>query len=267
MIHSAAGVALPSGGLVRHPPFRAPHHSATLVSMVGGGTAAMRPGELSLAHRGALFLDELGEFAPAVLDGLRQPLEDGVVRVSRARATVTLPADVLLIGATNPCPCGGGGPGACCCGEAAKARYLRRLSGPMLDRFDLRVTVGRPSGDDLLSAPTGEHSDVVAARVLAVRARSMHRIGDLNRTMTGAELDDLAPLTARSRSVLQRELDLGRLSGRGLQRVRRVACTLADLEAVHADRPEAPTLSIEEHHVALAIQLRHALGPVRAVAV
>jgi magnesium chelatase family protein len=266
MVHSAAGVALPPGGLVRHPPFRAPHHTATLVSMVGGGTAALRPGELSLAHRGTLFLDELGEFAPAVLDGLRQPLEDGVVRISRARASVTLPAEVLLVAATNPCPCGGGAPGACECGEAARARYLRRLSGPMLDRFDLRVAIGRPPGDTLLAAPAGEGSAAVAARVALARGRARRRSGDLNRSLTGADLDRLAPLTRPARSMLQRELDLGRLSGRGLHRVRRVACTIADLEAVSAQTAETPELELDDRHVALALQLRVALAAGRVAA-
>ena len=165
MIHSAAGVALPACGMVRQPPFRAPHHTATLVSMVGGGTPSMRPGEISLAHRGTLFLDELGEFAPAVLDGLRQPLEEGVVRISRARASITLPADVLLVAATNPCPCGGGAPGSCRCGDAAKGRYLRRLSGPMLDRFDLRVAVGRLPGESLLDEQPSESTAAVLLRV------------------------------------------------------------------------------------------------------
>ena len=266
MIHSAAGVGLPPWGLLRQPPFRAPHHSSTLVALVGGGTATMRPGELSLAHRGVLFLDELGEFAPTVLDGLRQPLEDGVVRVSRARASVTLPADILLVAATNPCPCGGGAPGACECGETAKARYLRRLSGPILDRFDLRVAVGRPTGEALLAAPSGESTTVVAARVLEVRSRSMRRVGGLHRTLTGAELDRVAPLDAGTRALLHRELDLGRLSGRGLVRVRRVACTLAELDAVAEDDAVTERIAVTERHVALALQLRHALAPSRVVA-
>ncbi len=122
-----------------------------MVSLVGGGGAYMRPGELSLATHGVLFLDELAEFIAPVIDGLRQPLEEGVVRVSRARASVTFPAKVLLVAAMNPCPCGEGGPpGACPCNEAVRHRYVRRVSGPLVDRFDLRVPVMRPSVDDLL---------------------------------------------------------------------------------------------------------------------
>ncbi|MHB8669759.1 MAG: YifB family Mg chelatase-like AAA ATPase [Acidimicrobiales bacterium] len=138
-IHSAAGMALPPDGLIVRPPLRAPHHAASTVSLVGGGTAAMRPGEASLAHRGVMFLDELGEFPPTALDALRQPLEEGVIRVCRARGTVLLPARFLLVAATNPCPCGGGddatGDLGCRCTEAARARYERRFSGPLLDRF------------------------------------------------------------------------------------------------------------------------------------
>src|ERR1019366_4994937 len=125
--------------------FRSPHHSASMVSLIGGGTARMRPGEISCAHRGVLFLDELAEFPTDVLDTLRQPLEDGRVLVCRARASVTFPARFLLVAAMNPCPCAGdGSPGSCRCSEGARARYASRVSGPLLDRFDLRVTVERP---------------------------------------------------------------------------------------------------------------------------
>ena len=252
MIHSAAGVPLPPNGLVRHPPFRAPHHTASLVSMVGGGTVALRPGELSLAHRGVLFLDELGEFSPMVIDGLRQPLEDGEVRISRARASVTLPSRVLLIAATNPCPCGGGSPGSCDCGEAAKARYLRRLSGPMLDRFDLRLAVGRPPVEALLDTQPAESTADVRARVLRARQMAERRQGVLNAGLSPAELDEVAPLGAGARALLRRQLEEGRLSGRGLHRVRRVARTVADL---HDWGPE-----IGEQAVVLALALRSALA-------
>nr|MBA2626186.1 YifB family Mg chelatase-like AAA ATPase [Acidimicrobiia bacterium] len=160
--HSAAGVALPADGLVRRPPLRAPHHSASLVSLVGGGTSLLRPGEASLAHAGVLFLDELAEFKADALDALRQPLEEGVVRVSRARAAVSYPARFLLVGAMNPCPCGEGRSGACRCSDGARARYARRLSGPLLDRFDLRLDVARPDAGDLLSGARGESSADVA---------------------------------------------------------------------------------------------------------
>ena len=133
-MHSAAGALDPAKLPIVAPPFRAPHHGASAVSLVGGGARSMRPGELSLAHKGVLFLDELGEFAPAALDGLRQPLEEQEVRVVRAHATAVYPADVLLVASMNPCPCGeSGAPGACRCSEAQRSRYHRRVSGPLLD--------------------------------------------------------------------------------------------------------------------------------------
>jgi magnesium chelatase family protein len=259
MVHSAAGVPLPPGGLLRAPPFRAPHHTASIVAMVGGGTAALRPGELSLAHTGVLFLDELGEFSPAVLDGLRQPLEEREVRVSRARASVTMPADVLLVGATNPCPCGGGRPGQCECSEAARARYLRRLSGPLLDRFDLRVSVERPGVDELLAIEGGESSATVRTRVDDARRRAATRGVVANGMLPAAALDDLAPLTPSARQLLRSELERGRLSGRGLHRVRRVARTLADLDGDHD--------TIDDGPIAMALRLRvDVAGRVRSAA-
>jgi len=229
MVQSAAGMPLPPGGLVTRPPWRAPHHTASLIAMVGGGSATLQPGELSRAHGGVLFLDELGEFPPVVVDALRQPLEEGVVRVSRARVHAEMPARVLLIGATNPCPCGGGRPGECSCSETAKARYLRRLSGPLLDRFDLRVWVGRPAPEQLLDERPGESSAVVRERVMAARERSAARGYGPNAALTARLLDEVAPLSAEALAIVRTELDRGRLSGRGLHRIRRVARTIADL--------------------------------------
>lgn len=229
MVQSAAGVPLPPGGLVRRPPWRAPHHTASLIAMVGGGSAALRPGEISLAHGGTLFMDELGEFPSVVIDALRQPLEEGVVRVSRARAHAEMPARVLLIGATNPCPCGGGRPGECSCSETAKSKYLRRLSGPLLDRFDLRVWVGRPTAEQLLDAEPGECSAAVRERVIAARSLAEQRGHGPNSTLSGSDLDEVAPLAPEALDIVRAELDRGRLSGRGLHRVRRVARTIADL--------------------------------------
>ncbi len=249
IVHSAAGVPLPRGGLVRHPPFRAPHHSSSMVSLVGGGGAYMRPGELSLATHGVLFLDELAEFIAPVIDGLRQPLEEGVVRVSRARASVTFPAKVLLVAAMNPCPCGEGGPpGACPCNEAVRHRYVRRVSGPLVDRFDLRVPVMRPNVDDLLGAAGGEATVCVAARVAAARACARERGVESNSEIPSTQLDEVAPLTRAAAALLRRELEAGRLSGRGLHRVRRVARTLCDLHG--GDEV------IADGHVAVALQLR-----------
>ncbi|CAN5868302.1 YifB family Mg chelatase-like AAA ATPase [soil metagenome] len=238
MVHSAAGVKLPSCGMLRRPPFRAPHHTCTVVSLIGGGAATLRPGEVSIAHGGVLFLDELGEFAPTALDGLRQPLEEGVVRVARANLRATLPARFLLVGATNPCPCGWSEPGGCACRTHERDRYLRRLSGPLLDRFDLRVPVHFAGADDLLGGATAcanEPSAVVARRVVEARRRATHRQGCLNAELTAARLDEAAPIDAPARAVLRDEIDRGRLTGRGYHRVRRVARTIGDLSPTPSD--------------------------------
>jgi magnesium chelatase family protein len=251
-VHSAAGVALPEGGLVVRPPFRAPHHGASPVALVGGGSGVMRPGEISLANGGVLFLDELGEFSPIALDALRQPLEDGVVRVSRARASVTYPARFLLVAAMNPCPCGAaGGPGSCRCTDAARARYHRRLSGPLLDRFDLRVDVHRPEPLDLLGAADGECTAEVAARVERARAMASERGVRSNVELSSRQLDVYAPLQPPARIAIERALVDGRLSARGYNRVRAVARTLADL----AGRDGA----IDEADVLFALELRASL--------
>lgn len=253
-IHSAAGLALPPGVLVRRPPFRAPHHSASMVSLIGGGSATMRPGELSCAHHGVLFLDELAEFPPAVLDALRQPLEQGWVQVSRARATVRFPASVLLVAAMNPCPCGGdGSPGSCRCSEATLLRYAGRVSGPLLDRFDLRVPVDRPEVSQLLPsagcpASSEESTATVAARVGAARRLAERRGVVANAAIPGHSLDHLAPLEPAAVRLLETRLRQGRLSARGLHRVRRVARTVADL-AGH-DGPVA----VEHARTALALR-------------
>lgn len=248
-VHSAAGEPLPGGGPVTTAPFRAPHHSASMVSLVGGGSATMRPGELSLASGGVLFLDELGEFPPTVLDALRQPLEEGVIRVSRAQATVEYPARVLLVAAMNPCPCGyADEPGRCRCSEAARARYQRRLSGPLLDRFDLRVAVDRPSASDLLGGEPGEPSETVAARVVEARARAQRREVRCNAHLSARQVDAFTPLDEGARALLECELRRGRLSARGLARVRRVALTVADL----AGHP--PPLTAGQ--VGMALQMR-----------
>jgi magnesium chelatase family protein len=247
-IHSAAGRSL-HGGLVLRPPLRAPHHTVTLVGLVGGGSEAMRPGEVSQAHGGILFLDELTEFPPSVLDALRQPLEDGVIRLTRARFTATLPARVLLVAAMNPCPCGEAGrPGACRCSAGQLARYHRRLSGPLLDRFDLRVEVLRPAVRDLLGGDPGETSATVAERVRAARALAEARGLRCNAQLAGEDLERWAPLAPDAEAQLTDALQAGRLSARGLDRVRRVARTLADL-AGHDG-------ALRRHHVATALHLR-----------
>jgi len=271
-VYSAAGLPLPLGGLIRRPPFRAPHHGASAVSLIGGGTSWMRPGEISLAHHGVLFLDEMGEFPAAVLDHLRQPLEEGVVRVSRAHGTSTFPARFQLVGAMNPCPCGDGGPpGSCRCSEAARARYTRRVSGPLLDRFDLVVTLRRPDPDELLWGSAGERSREVAERVRAARWRAGARGVSANAELGAGQLERSAPLDRQATALVDRHIRSGRLSARGLARIRRVARTVADLETgdrlAGCDRAESATAGceeaapdggespLEERHVAEALAL------------
>ena len=196
-------------------------------------------------------MDELAEFAPTVLDGLREPLEEGVIRISRASNHAVLPARFQLVAATNPCPCGGGEPGACECDEVARMRYLRRLTGPLLDRFDLRVAVQRPGVDDLLDPGGGEPSALVAQRVVAARALAVDRAGRLNADLHGELLDQVAPLTPRARDLMRSEIERGRLTGRGYHRIRRVARTIADLAAT-----PAPVEIVDEGHVEVALSLR-----------
>ena len=246
-IHSAAGGS--GSGLAVRPPFRSPHHGASTVALVGGGTAAMRPGEISLAHGGALFLDEIGEFPSSVIDALRQPLEEGVVRVSRAGGSTVFPARFLLLAAMNPCPCGEGGtPGSCRCLPAARARYARHLSGPLLDRFDLAVRIERPDHRALASSGAGESSALVAERVLAARRMAQARGVEANADLPAARLDHVAPLQPAARAMLEERLRSGRLSARGLHRVWRLARTVADLD----DGPDEVTAV----HMAEALVLR-----------
>lgn len=254
MIHSAAGVTLPPSGLVVRPPFRAPHHTSSEVAIVGGGSHSLRPGEVSIAHCGVLFMDELPEYAPKVMNTLRQPMEEGSISVARAALHTTMPARFQLVAAMNPCPCGGSSrPGACECGEARIEKYAARVSGPLLDRFDLRVRVERPAVDALLSARRGESSAEVAERVGSARDRALARQGCLNAMLAAQHLDAVAPMNDDARAVLRDEMERGRLSARGYHRVRRVALSIADLGALAAD-------VIDEDTVALALQLRTTLS-------
>ena len=225
------------GHLDRVPPFRAPHHGVSAAALFGGGTGMARPGEVSLAHRGVLFLDELFEWPRAVVEGLRQPLEDGVVRVARSKATVAYPARFQLVCAANPCPCGGGE--RCRCTDDAMWQYRSRLSGPLADRLDLAPTVHPLTADDLLTADGGESTAAVAARVAAARAVARER------WTTPANADAPAgrvKATARPSALrlLARAVEAGELTGRGYDRALRVARTCADLEGSEV---------IEDHHV------------------
>jgi len=185
---------------------------------------------MSLAHGGVLFLDELGEFSPKVLDTLRQPLEEGTVRVSRVAGSAEYPARVLMVAAMNPCPCGGSGaPGGCRCPESVRARYVRRVSGPLLDRFDLRIDVQRPDPGELLDGNPGEASASVAERVESARKRARERGVRVNADLSPSDLEDAAVLEPAAVRLLEAALHAGRLSARGLHRVRAVALTISDL--------------------------------------
>jgi magnesium chelatase family protein len=202
-----------------------------------------------------LYLHELAEFPPTVLDALRQPLVAGTMRVARAHGSVSFPARFLLVAATNPCPCGhAGSEVACRCPEHARRRYGRRLSGPLLDRFDLRAHVARPRPEQLADPAGAEPTSVVAARVAAARARASARGMRANADLAGRALDELAPLSRPARRLLLEALAQNRLSARGFQRARRVARTVADL----AEAEEGP---LAEDHVAVALQLRMDVGP------
>jgi magnesium chelatase family protein len=225
-IHSAAGTH--RGPALRiDPPFRQPHHSASMVSLVGGGSSRVRPGEVSLAHRGALFLDELPEFPVHALESLRQPLEERVVRVSRASGTIEFPADFLLVACANPCPCGRQAT-ACKCGDVQRMRYARRLSAPLLDRFDLRIKVEETGRE------AGESSEVVAARVAVAVARQRDRLRGTgwrrNAHIPAGALERYTHLADDARQAWLGQCEVRHLTGRGAARIRRVARTLADLD-------------------------------------
>jgi magnesium chelatase family protein len=234
-IHSVAGTLAADAPLITVPPFRAPHHSASLPALVGGGSGIARPGEVSLAHRGVLFVDEAPEFAAGHLDALRQPLESGVVTIARSGGVARYPARFTLVLAANPCPCStvGRKDRDCLCPAGVRRRYLARLSGPLLDRIDIRVDVESTTRADLVGG-AGESSEAVRSRVLAARERMAHRFRDLpwtsNGDVPGRELRRHWALPAEVLAPAHAAVDTGRLSARGLDRVVRVAWTLADLE-------------------------------------
>jgi magnesium chelatase family protein len=237
-LHSVAGALPEDHPLIRRPPFQSPHHTASAAAVVGGGSGVPRPGAVSLAHRGVLFLDEAPEFSPRVLDTLRQPLESGEVTIARADAVVRYPAAFQLVLAANPCPCGqsfGRGDG-CTCTPWQKIRYRARLSGPMLDRVDLRVPLLPVDRAQLLEAGAGERSADVRQRVLAARARSEHRFAAVpwrtNSEVPGRDLRDRFRPDPAALGPLAEEVGRGRLSARGVDRVLRVAWTVADLAGV-----------------------------------
>lgn len=235
MVHSLAG-ELMGGKLVTERPFRAPHHSASMAALVGGGTRP-RPGEASLAHLGVLFLDELPEFQPAVLDALRQPLESGELIIARANHRIAYPARLQLVAAMNPCRCGGGPGQSCKRGPRCAADYQARISGPLLDRIDLQIEVPAVSAADLTLPPPREGSTEVSTRVAQARALQRERFKALgmpglrtNAECAGHLLEEIAKPDDAGLALIRRAADTLRLSARGFHRTLRVARTLADLD-------------------------------------
>lgn len=229
-------------------PFRAPHHTISSAGLVGGGSPP-RPGEVTMAHRGILFLDELAEFSRESLEALRQPLEDGEVTITRARHSVRLPSRFMLVAAANPCPCGRGeGSGECSCDTSSIRRYGARLSGALADRIDLLIAVDQPSAQ-ALGGDAGEGSEPVRVRVCEARSRASARLGGhrCNGEMTAAETRHHAQMTGSARQALAAGHASSRLSGRGHDRVMRVARTIADLDARER---------VDEEHVIRALALR-----------
>lgn len=252
-VHSVAGLGGSEGTLRTSRPFRAPHHTVSDAGMAGGG-AHSRPGEVSLAHRGVLFLDELPEFRRNVLDTLRQPLEDGIVTIARAQATVTYPARIMLIAAMNPCPCGYFGDTArqCQCTAEVRRRYRTRVSGPLYDRIDLQCTVPGVSWPELAESDPAESSRAMAARVHAARARQGlryrgHSAASVNADLSGREVERWCGPDAEGRRLLGLAMTRLGLSARAYTRVLKVARTIADLGG--EDRVRGP-------HVAEAVQYR-----------
>jgi magnesium chelatase family protein len=251
-VHSVAGL-LPEGqSLVAERPFRSPHHGVSMSGLIGGGTGMLTPGEASLAHHGVLFLDELPLYRRDVLESLRGPVEDGLIRIARTTGTVAYPCRFSLVGAMNPCPCGFGldDRKECRCTDLQKERYLGRLSGPLLDRFDIQVEMGRLTKRQLLGRPDGEPSAIVRDRVECARSVQRERYGShtaTNATAGRAVLDRTLNLSSKGREEMHSLLDGVAVTGRSLTRALRVARTIADLDG---------SVTVESVHVGEAILMR-----------
>jgi len=253
-IYSVSGLLEKSQPLITERPFRSPHHSASYAGIIGGGTTP-KPGEISLSHRGVLFLDEVVEFPRQVLEVLRQPLEDGVVTISRAAVSVTYPADFILLAAMNPCPCGYYGDKAkdCVCSDLQSKRYWARLSGPILDRIDLQIEVPRLSEEELMSKNTGaEDSKTIRNRVVAARKIQVERFKNeglvSNSQMTPKLTKKYCKLDSDGENLLRMAISKFNLSGRAYDRILKLSRTVADLKGSE---------EIKQIHVAEAMHYRN----------
>ncbi len=251
-IHSIAGVLPSHTPLIKTRPFRSPHHTVSAVALSGGGSIP-KPGEVSLAHNGVLFLDELPEFSRTAIEGLRQPIEDGQVSIARVAGTLTYPCNLMLVAAMNPCPCGffGHPTRRCTCSEGAAARYINRISGPLLDRLDIHVEVPPVEYDQLSSARKGEPSEVIRKRVNQARQLQLERYKSdgilANASLTAPLLQKYCRMDDNAKQMLKTVFDKLGLSARGYDRILKVARTIADLENSEI---------ITEDHIAEAIQYR-----------
>src|SRR5919106_5478120 len=256
-LHSVAGLLESSRGLLRARPFRAPHHSVSLVGLLGGGSTYVRPGEVSLAHHGVLFMDELTEFRRDAVEGLRQPLEDGRVVITRAVGSVEFPARFTLVAAANPCPCGFDGDGVkqCVCRIDRVQLYRNKLSGPLLDRIDIRLRIPRLTKEELLGSSAGEPSSIARARVEAARDRQRRRWEGLgvacNAHLPGPVARQACALASGADALLTSAVEMMALTGRGLDRAIKVGRTVADL---------ARSADVGADHLAEALSYRSGLG-------
>ncbi len=252
-IHSVMGMLNESGGLITRRPFRAPHHTVSAAGMVGGGHSS-RPGEVSLAHNGVLFLDELSEYGRAVTEALRQPLEDRQITISRANSRVTYPSTFMMVAAMNPCPCGfyGHPTRECICGNNTISRYLGRVSGPLLDRMDIHLEIAPVDYASLSDTSAGERSETILERVTTAREFSQTRMGEygvtVNSLIPPSLLQKMCPTTPKANELLKSAFERLNLSARGYDRILKVSRSIADLDLSEL---------IEEHHILEAIQYRN----------
>ena len=233
-IYSVAGKGSSLGGLMKQRPFRAPHYSASMAALIGGGTDNIMPGEISLAHNGILFADEFCEMPKKVMEALRGPMEDRKVTISRLKSKVEYPADFMLVAATNPCPCGYYGEGdRCTCTPAKRLGYMSKLSGPIIDRIDIQLVVSRVDARRLVKRKAAESSALIAARVLAAREIQKARFADegifCNAAMDNRQIEKYCPLSAECQELLERIIERMELSARACSRIIKLARTIADL--------------------------------------